>query len=81
MLTTEQFAGLIIMLIAILALLVYNAWLKHTLDNQTMVIQDLVFENVSLKQTNRLLRVDVDDLTDRLQVAELERWGDETITS
>lgn len=81
MLTTEQFAGLIVMLIVMLALLIYNAWLRYTLDNQTMVIQDLVFENVSLKQTNNLLRGEVGKLTDRLQVAELERWGDETITS
>lgn len=80
MLTTEQFAGLIIMLIAILALLAYNAWLKHTLDNQTMVIQDLVFENVSLKQTNSLLRGEVGKLTDRLQVAEFETWGAEAST-
>lgn len=80
MLTTEQFAGLIVMLIVMLALLIYNAWLRYTLDNQTMVIQDLVFENVSLKQTNNLLRGEVGKLTDRLQVAEFETWGAEAST-
>jgi hypothetical protein len=75
---TTQYIGVIALLIVAFAELLYINYQRNTLDNQTLVIQDLVFENACLKQVNTAQRATIGNLVDSVQLHVLENWGNET---
>jgi hypothetical protein len=74
---TTQYIGVIALVLLAFTELLYINYQRGILDNQTLVIEDLVFENTSLKQLTTAQRETIGNLTDSVQLHVLEQWGNE----